>query len=306
MDGPVCGSMGVMVPLLSKLIASMEQPGFKDVKNDLKSLKGELASMEALMRKFATQDDTDLQVKEWMRQVREVGYDTEDWIDSHPPVAAETKGSRLGGRFFSRSNRRRKLAELIKELKDRVKEASQRRTRYVLQSAPALDDLTDDLGPSNATVDPQLLYGVSGRLVGLDKPTMELVSALRPGGATQHIKVVSIVGAGGMGKTTLAKEVYRKILGEFDSCAFVTVGQNPHIRTVLLNMLHQLNPQHRLVDNTEKPMNEPTVVGNLRKFLEEKRYFRRLVLNKPISMTCHTCLLFSRAFFNISNHGKVF
>ncbi|EEE53247.1 hypothetical protein OsJ_36160 [Oryza sativa Japonica Group] len=104
MEGPVSASMGVMVPLLSKLIESMEQPRFKDLKNDLKSLRAELASMEAVMLKFATQDDTDLQVKEWMRQVREVGYDTDDWIDSHPLVAAETKGSRI----FSRNNRRRK------------------------------------------------------------------------------------------------------------------------------------------------------------------------------------------------------
>uniref|UniRef100_A0A0E0MML7 Uncharacterized protein n=1 Tax=Oryza punctata TaxID=4537 RepID=A0A0E0MML7_ORYPU len=272
-EGPVSASMGVMVPLLSKLVASMEQPRFKDVKNDLNSLRGELASMHAVMLKFATQDDTDLQVKEWMRQVREVGYDTDDWIDSHPPVAAETRVSRLGSGFFSRNNRRRKLAELINELKDRVEEASKRRTRYVLQSAPALDDLSDDLGPSNVTVDLQLLYGVNGRLVGLDEPMEELVGKLRPGGDQQHFKVVSIVGGGGLGKTTLAKAVYRKIHGEFDSCAFVTVGQNPHIRTVLLNMLRQLNPLQPQRDDTEKPMDEPTVVGKLREFLDKKRYF---------------------------------
>lgn len=190
--------MGVMVPLLSKLIESTEQPRFKDLKNDLKSLRAELASMEAVMLKFATQDDTDLQVKEWMRQVREVGYDTDDWIDSHPPVAAETKGSRLASGFFSRNNRRRKLAELIKELKDRVEDASGRRTRYMLQSAPVVDDVTDDLRHSNVTVDPQLLYGVSGRLVGLDEPMEELVRELRHGGGEQqHFKVVSIVGGGG-------------------------------------------------------------------------------------------------------------
>lgn len=262
--------MGVMVPLLSKLIESMEQPRFKDLKNDLKSLRAELASMEAVMLKFATQDDTDLQVKEWMRQVREVGYDTDDWIDSHPLVAAETKGSRI----FSRNNRRRKLAELIKELKDRVEDASQRRTRYMLQSAPVVDDVTDDLRPSNVTVDPQLLYGVSRRLVGLDEPMEELVRELRPGGGEQqHFKVVSIVGGGGLGKTTLAKEVYRKIHGEFVSCAFVTVGQNPHIPTVLLNMLRQLNPLQPQGDDTEQQMDEPTVVGKIREFLDKKRYF---------------------------------
>uniref|UniRef100_A0A0E0MML4 NB-ARC domain-containing protein n=1 Tax=Oryza punctata TaxID=4537 RepID=A0A0E0MML4_ORYPU len=278
MEGPkVTSSMGVMFNLLSKLNTSMDQPGFKDVRGDMNSLKDELGNMKALMHKFATQDESmDLQVKEWMRQVREVGYDTEDWIDSYPPVSAEAMGARLASGFFNRNSRRRKLAELIKELKDRVKEASKRRSRYLIREdwddAVIDNDEPVDLGPSNVTVDRQLLYGLDGMLVGTIAPTNELVGKLRAGG-DQHFRVVSIVGAGGLGKTTLAREVYRTIHGEFDCCAFVTVGQNPHIRAVLLSLLHQLNPPQRLVDDTEQPMDELTVVGKLREFLEEKRYF---------------------------------
>lgn len=281
--------MGVMFNLLSKLNTSMDQPGFKDVRGDLISLKDELGNMKALMHKFATQDESmDLQVKEWMRQVREVGYDAEDWIDSHPPVSsAEARGTRLGGGFFSRNSRRRKLAELIKELKDRVKEASKRRSRYLIREdwddAAVDNDEPVDLGPSNVTVDRQLLYGLDGSmLVGTNAPVSELVGKLHAGGE-QRFRVVSIVGAGGLGKTTLAREVYRTIHGEFDCCAFVSVGQNPHITAVLLNMLHQLDPQQRLVDDADQqPMDEPTVVGKLREFLEEKRYYFLLTVIFPI------------------------
>uniref|UniRef100_A0A0D9WYD2 NB-ARC domain-containing protein n=1 Tax=Leersia perrieri TaxID=77586 RepID=A0A0D9WYD2_9ORYZ len=264
----VSASMGVMDSLLSKLNTSKDVATFKNVKNDLNSLKDELGDMKALMGKFAAQDEMDVQVKEWMRQVREVGYDTEDWIDSHPQQLT-------AGGFFNRNNRRSKLAELIKELKGRVKDASKRRSRYMLLNAPDVQEGTDDLGSSNVTVDPRLLYGIDGGLVGLQAPINELVTKLRPAGTEQQqFRVGSIVGAGGLGKTTLAMEVYRTIRGEFDCCAFVSVGQNPHIRAVLLDMLHQLNPQPQQCqeDDTEKQMDEPTAVAKLREFLEKKRY----------------------------------
>jgi ABC-type branched-subunit amino acid transport system ATPase component len=43
-------------------------------------------------------------------------------------------------------------------------------------------------------------------------------------------KIVSIIGFGDLGKTTLANAVYEKIRARFDCCAFVSVSQNPDLK----------------------------------------------------------------------------
>jgi hypothetical protein len=45
-------------------------------------------------------------------------------------------------------------------------------------------------------------------------------------GSGKNPKVVSIVGFGGLSKTTLANQVYLKIRGDFDYKAFVSMYRN--------------------------------------------------------------------------------
>ncbi|EMS48573.1 Putative inactive disease susceptibility protein LOV1 [Triticum urartu] len=83
-----------------------------------------------------------------------------------------------------------------------------------------------------------------------------------------RLKKVSIVGFGGLGKTTLARAVYDKIKGDFDCRAFVPVGQNPDMKKVLRDILIDLgNPHSDLAILDDKQL-----VKKLHDFLENKRY----------------------------------
>ncbi|XBI60454.1 hypothetical protein VPH35_041381 [Triticum aestivum] len=95
----------------------------------------------------------------------------------------------------------------------------------------------------------------------------------------KQLKVVSIVGSGGLGKTTLANAVYKKLrvqIGiqkqklQFDCAAFVSVSLNPNMKQIFKSMLHQLDKQTYQNIN-EASWGEQQLISEIRTFLENKR-----------------------------------
>ncbi|KAM3280336.1 hypothetical protein ACQJBY_047239 [Aegilops geniculata] len=84
-------------------------------------------------------------------------------------------------------------------------------------------------------------------------------------------KVLSIVGFGGLGKTTLANEVYRKIQGQFDCKAFVSVSQKPDIKKIMKDVISQVSCQDGSTKDTSD-WDEMKSISKLRELLQNKRY----------------------------------
>ena len=65
--------------------------------------------------------------------------------------------------------------------------------------------------------------------MGIEAPRDELIQLMMDHhqdgvSSAQLLKVLSIVGFGGLGKTTLANDIYRKLKGQFQRRAFVSVS----------------------------------------------------------------------------------
>jgi disease resistance protein RPM1 len=102
-----------------------------------------------------------------------------------------------------------------------------------------------DLAPAPAPSDPRLaaLYQDKEKLVGIDHSSEEIIRLLCMGGegtSEQKLRLVSIVGTGGMGKTTLANAVYEKLEEKFDCIAFVSVSLQPNMKQILSSILRQV------------------------------------------------------------------
>ena len=133
----------------------------------------------------------------------------------------------------------------------------------------------DAIKPGKILVDPRItaLYTKATDLVGIDEATEELITRLTKGDdmSAQQQRVVSIVGFGGLGKTTLAKAVYDQLRVQFDCTAFVSVSQNPDLNKLLKNMLYELDKQkHANIHSTM--LEEKHLIDLAREFLENKRY----------------------------------
>uniref|UniRef100_A0A0D9XTB1 NB-ARC domain-containing protein n=1 Tax=Leersia perrieri TaxID=77586 RepID=A0A0D9XTB1_9ORYZ len=277
---------GVMSPLLNKLgdLLMAEFTLNKRTRKGIKSLQRELTMMHIPLHKVAEVplEQLDPMVKEWARQVRELTYDMEDAVDAYMVrVEDEDKGDKPTNikngvknfvkktiRLFRKGKDLHQIIAAVDEAQDLAKQLVELRQRYGLE----LHD-GDAAGPP---IDPRLMamYKDVKEFVGIDGRRKELIEKLLGPDEQKHLlKTVSIVGFGGLGKTTLAKAVYDKICrSHFDCGSFVSIGQNPDMKKVFKDMLYDLDMQkYKNIHSTAK--DEKLLIDNVRSFLENKRYF---------------------------------
>ncbi|RCV39047.1 hypothetical protein SETIT_8G191900v2 [Setaria italica] len=246
----------------------------KEVKGGIIFLQAELESMQGALEKISMTpaDKIDDQDKIWARRVREMSYDIEDNIDKY---IVQCKGRKTAEQhsfkeaidrtlnWFRQPKIRRKIATEIREIKSRVIEVHERRRRYEVS-----------LGVDKpVTVDPRLFaqYTEVKELVGIDEARDELISKImieENEVPKKQGRIVSIVGFGGLGKTTLANVVYKKIRAQFDCYAFVSVSQTPDLKKLYKCLLYDLGKSIN-----EETLDERRLIEALREFLEDKRYF---------------------------------
>jgi disease resistance protein RPM1 len=260
-------SIAVMKPLLDKLATLMgdEFAMLKNFRKEVKFISDELTSMKDALEELSHLDELDRPTTRWRDKVREMSYDTEDIIDD---FMLNFRQSNKNTGFISNTiNRfktlraRHNIGGQIKEIKALAFEASAWRQRYT----PVYKH---DTPPSfNVAMHSRVvtLYEDAANLVGVEEPTNELVNLLAD--EDKQLKMVSIVGFGGLGKSTLANVVLMRLKGRFHQTAFVSVSQKPNIPKLLYSLLFQLGdapPSNDLALNV--------LIDILRKRLQHKRY----------------------------------
>ncbi|KAL6594386.1 hypothetical protein ACP70R_048579 [Stipagrostis hirtigluma subsp. patula] len=264
----VSASTGVMGPLLTKLSALIEGEYklSKGVKRDIRFLRDELTTMNAFLMKLGAMEKIDDPFEKDCRdKICELSYDVEDCIDLF--MYKLNCGKANAGFIQKTASNIKKLwshhqiINQIQELKARATEEAERRLRFKFFEYVSILDKVE--------IDPRLpaLYQERDRLVGLDEPVAKITEWLMKKDESRQLKVVSIVGFGGLGKTTLASQVFAKIKGEFECGAFISVSRNPNVKKVLADMLIEVGSHADASDD------ERQLVHKLRAYLQDKRYF---------------------------------
>ncbi|KAJ6800073.1 disease resistance protein RPM1-like [Iris pallida] len=136
------------------------------------------------------------------------------------------------------------------------------------------------------------LFIEEAELVGIDQPREDLIKLLVT--AEDKLKVISVVGMGGLGKTTLVRKVYdnEKVKGWFNCHAWITVTQSFTYEVILRSVLTQFYG----VRNEPLPERIDTMEGiqlmeTLRVFLQDKRYV--VVLDDMWHINAWECLKYA-------------
>ncbi|XP_048552510.1 disease resistance protein RGA5-like [Triticum urartu] len=275
---------GALIPLINKLGSLLmdEYNLEKCVKKGVKSLITELEMMHAVLRKIGAKppEQFDEQVLIWAGKVRDLSYNMEDAVDAFI-VRGEEDGHDGGStnmrnrikkflrkttKLFTKGKALHQISDAIEEAQRLAKELGELRQRYMIEA---------HANGSGDAIDPRLkaVYKDVNELLGIDHVRDDLTEKLCDCDerSKDHLRTMSIVGFGGLGKTTLAKAVYDKIKVEFDSVAFVSMSQNPDMTKIFKKLLYELDKSKYATIN-EAARDEGQLLDDLRISLQDRRY----------------------------------
>jgi hypothetical protein len=276
MEGPMLSSsLGAMVSLLANLSSLLVSPEdqlpepLKLHKEKLELLKQDLEAINTFLVNLSCVEAPNMMVKHWMNEVRELSYDIEDYID---------KMMHHGGSNSREESRSDSEVEELSTLVKQAKDAHERHNRYDLgrwASKPRF--VVDEQGRVPIPRD----NGEASVLVGIDDSKAELIKRLNID-AEQRL-VVCIQGSPGVGKTTLAKEVYCEMEGQFECQAFVRASKMPDTRRLLSSIISQIERRHQGPPHAHGlPVQE--LIDSLTKHLQQKRYITSTYMLRRCSL----------------------
>lgn len=263
-----------MEPLLGKLTNLMgdEFTNVSVVRQRVSFLQHELCAMNAVIDKMERLDELDPSAKDWMGQVREMAYDIDDCIGDFTAQIGDTNAEQAFVQKVTRYLRtlwaRREIAVQIEELKSRAIEVSERHLRYMVYADKGSSSIHVSDG-THLAIDPRVLslYQEAACLVGIDAQSQraELVNWLLNN--EDKLKVVSIVGVGGVGKTAIAKLVYDEVGEKFDCKVFLSVSQKPDLVKLLSGIYIQLG-----IEKNSCSCEINVLIDGIKKHLASQRY----------------------------------
>lgn len=271
----ISASQGAMRSLPMKLESLLSGLGDRlqaEEKKKLRMLQGDLQGLiDNYLLEPSEVESPASTASSWMEGVRELSYDIDDFIYELTHVArggarinVVLKRSRFKiSRFPGNVRRRQWITDEISTFRTRVQEAIRRHTDYLGSNCKWRPSSSGQPPP------PSLRSGEAAtHLVGVDSSIKQLRGWLENDGQPQH-KVASIVGPGGYGKTTLAKQVYRMLGGQFDCLAFVRTSPKADMKGLLTSILSQVG-RHRLP--ADHACNVHHLVLNINAHLQDKTY----------------------------------
>ncbi|XP_017972645.1 PREDICTED: disease resistance protein RPM1 [Theobroma cacao] len=210
-------------------------------------VRGELERMRAFLRVADALEETDEEVKVWVKQIRDVAHDIEDILDEYMLLLTHNHGEGLYGFLHKMSccvrnmKARYRIASEIQGINSRIRNICEGHRR--LRQKFCADERSSSNGVGNTWQDRRgdaLLLDKTD-VVGIDEPKKKLVGWLVNGAS--DFKVISLSGMGGLGKTTLAKQVYDdpEVKKHFKVHAWITVSQSFKLEGLLKDMVQQLS-----------------------------------------------------------------
>ncbi|XP_026379633.1 putative disease resistance protein RGA3 [Papaver somniferum] len=294
------GATGILKKLVG--VVSEDIGSALGVKDDLKKLQSTLEMILAVIADAEKRQEKEELVRLWLRRLKDIAYDADDVIDefSYENMRrCDKKGSSKHKVFNLTASSSKlplafhlKMGKKIKEINKRLDEITKDMVRFQLEFTTPIPDgeSTDQLDRQDTShVNESEIVGreddesritkllithttssfsssTSSPIPLSSSPTSSFVN---PYQYSEHISVISIVGMGGLGKTTLAQLAYKNELVNkvFQLAMWVHVSEIFDIEIILVNIMESITKT-----KFHKPSNFHVLVNIVQKQLNGKRY----------------------------------
>ncbi|CBI38077.3 unnamed protein product, partial [Vitis vinifera] len=254
----------IVTVFLEKLTDLLSKEAFllSRVEEQVKLLSSELEWMRLFLKDADAKRRYDPRIKLWVSQIRDVTYDAEDVIDRFMFEMNHQQQGSLKCLQFLKLRFVHKLESRIREINIKIEKIMANKSRYGVETLPAASS-SNEAVPHKEKRAPIVEVNV----VGIQEDAKSVKQNLLNG--EMRRAVVSIVGMGGLGKTTLAKKVYNDndVRQCFDCHAWIYVSQEYTIRELLLGVAVCV----RILSEEERSkMDESELGDRLRDYLTTK------------------------------------
>ncbi|GAB4837446.1 hypothetical protein Ancab_039607 [Ancistrocladus abbreviatus] len=265
-----------------------------DVQDQVHTLQQELKYI-ALHLKDADsgEEGDDDQVRLFTEEIRAIAFRAEDTVDNYILKVASSSSTNIGGNFLRKfpcflcsSPDIHSIGKETKAIRNNTRQAVERLQQFRNTRFIASGEASNQPWPRQNTM--RTYPHIEDKyVVGLDEDIKDLVQRLT---RCMETRVMAIVGAGGTGKTTLAREIHNdiRIASHFKAKAWVTISQKWNKRDLLYEILRETRGINEEERTSIKNWSERELVEAIYGFSSEKQYL--LVLDDMWEREAWDCI----------------
>ncbi|KAL7109875.1 hypothetical protein ACP275_06G202700 [Erythranthe tilingii] len=254
----------------------IEQAGsLQGVEDRVKCLKDELQRLQRFMKDAAQKQGRDERIFKWISDVRDAAKDADSVADAFVlkvEAARRSIGGSSGKLLHLPKHSYELIGKQIEAIGDKLRGIERSRERF------GIVDLGEGMEYFLSWRSKFSPRQMNKQLVGMDEDVEFFLEHVVLDDSDEGLSIATVVGPGGIGKSTLARRIYDGAVaaGRFDRCVWLAVSgeytPKDVIKEVMLQLLH---PQHDKMKEAESleelPLSE--IQGLLHRSLSDARLF---------------------------------
>ncbi|XP_050283734.1 putative disease resistance protein RGA4 [Quercus robur] len=240
------------------------------VKEELQKLEDTVSTIKAVILDAEEKQAQNHTIKNWLGRLKDALFEADDLLDDFSTevlrreVMTRNKKAKEVRVFFSKSNQLAyglKMGHKIQAIRERLDAIAEDRKKFHLDERPRETQVTNPIRETDYFVRAETVIGRE-----FDKKV--ILERLLDSNIEENVSVYSIVGIGGLGKTTLAQLVFNdeEIKKEFEREFWVCVSDDFDVNIIVKKILEYA--KGKKLENLERNAS----INDLQKEIDGKRF----------------------------------